>query len=185
MPKYKKKIKIERVFALPNKWTFKIKPIMKLIKKEMADTKPWIDPFAGMNSPAHIRNDINPDMPAEYHLDALEFVKMFDDESIAGILFDPPYSFHQAGVTYNTDVKALTKTYRSDIKQQMCRILRPNGKAISFGWNSNGISSSQNKQFRVVRFQTMEKTRFLLVAHGAGHNDTIVTVERKIQETLI
>ena len=50
------------------------------------------------------------------------------------------------------------------------RILRVGGKCISFGWNSNGVGKKINFQIE----------RILLAAHGGSHNDTIVTVERKI-----
>ena len=43
------------------------------------------------------------------------------------------------------------------------------GYAISFGWNSNGFGKSHG-------FKKME---ILLIAHGAGHNDTICVVEKK------
>lgn len=43
-------IKIERIWSMPNKWTFTIKPIKKLLNKEITG-KEWFDPFAGNNSP--------------------------------------------------------------------------------------------------------------------------------------
>jgi hypothetical protein len=39
-----------RVWAMPNKWTFQIQPIRELIYKYVGDGKGWIDPFAGENS---------------------------------------------------------------------------------------------------------------------------------------
>ena len=44
---------------------------------------------------------------------------------------------------------------------------------MCFGWNSNGVGSAD-----------MEMIEILIVAHGGQHNDTIVTVERKIQPGL-
>ena len=58
-----------------------------------------------------------------------------------------------------------------DIKDILSRKVRLDGKAICFGWNSMG--------FGIQRGFKME--RILLVPHGGPHNDTIVTVERKIQ----
>lgn len=49
---------INRVWAMPNKWTFQIQPITELIKRYVGDGKGWIDPFAGMTSPAEITNDL-------------------------------------------------------------------------------------------------------------------------------
>ncbi len=65
-------MKIERKWAMPNKWTFTIKPIKELLKEEVSGE--YADPFCGLNSPARITNDINPDVLADYHMDALDFL---------------------------------------------------------------------------------------------------------------
>ena len=51
-------ISIERVWAMPNKNTFEIKPIHDLIEEELTDGL-WIDPFANRNKIANITNDLN------------------------------------------------------------------------------------------------------------------------------
>jgi hypothetical protein len=79
---------------MPNKWTFKIKPIGKLVNKYVGTGKRWIDPFAGMYSPAFYTNDLNPLMPAKFHQDALDFCNN-NFGYIRGCLFDPPYSYRQ------------------------------------------------------------------------------------------
>jgi len=81
-------MRIDRIWAMPNKWTFQIPPIAALLKEEMTGGI-WIDPFAGKSSPAHIKNDLNPKCSAAYHMDALEFLKLFDNDSADGILYDP------------------------------------------------------------------------------------------------
>jgi len=170
-------MRIDRAWAMPNKWTFTIPPIAQLIKEEMADTRPWIDPFAGLHSPAHVRNDLNPDMPAEYHMDALEFLRLFDRNSISGILIDPPYS--QSKIEQHYDLEGVVAqgntVYFSKLKREVYRLLVPNGKAICCWWHSNGIRQNN----------TFELERVLLVAHGGNRHDTIVTVERKVQESLV
>ena len=54
-------------------------------------------------------------------------------------------------------------------KKEITRIVKPRGIVISCGWNSNGVGKKNG--FRLIEV--------LLVAHGSGHNDTIVTVEIK------
>src|SRR5699024_11848311 len=78
---------IERVWAMPSRWTFTIKPIKDLLKEEIDDGI-WIDPFAGENSPATITNDLNPDRPTDYHMNAIDFLRMFEDGSVDGVLYD-------------------------------------------------------------------------------------------------
>lgn len=55
-------------------------------------------------------------------------------------------------------------------KQQISCIMKKGGVCISFGWNSGGIGQKYG-------FESIE---YMLVAHGGAHNDTIVTVERKL-----
>ncbi len=179
-------MRIERAWAMPNRWTFKIKPIAVLLAEEMQDDW-WVDPFAGIYSPAHVTNDVNVAMGAMYHEDALVFLRMQasilemmpPSELFNGGLFDPPYSYTQAKRSYDAlglklKPEMSQRRYWSDCLNELARVIRPGGKVISFGWNSN--DAGVKRGFR--------KDRILLVAHGAGHNDTIVTVETKIVNKL-
>ena len=67
-------MKISRTWAMPNKWTFTIKPIKELLKQYVGNGKGWVDPFAGKYSPAEITNDLNPGMPSSFHLRANDFL---------------------------------------------------------------------------------------------------------------
>lgn len=96
-----KGIQFTRVWAMPSPWTFSIFPISQLLKKYVGDGKGWIDPFAGKNSPAEIRNDHNPEREAEYHMEAIDFVNVLTGR-YNGILFDPPYSFRQISEHYRS-----------------------------------------------------------------------------------
>lgn len=163
---------------MPNKWTFQIKPIKKLIDEEMNDGR-WIDPFCGSNQRATMSNDLNPEVKADYHMDTLEFLKLFPDCSFDGAHFDPPFSPRQFKECYDyMKLKAPSQVfnagYLAKCRDQIARLLKTNSKVISCGWNSNGIGA--NRGFKIERI--------LLVAHGSGHNDTIITVDRKIQATL-
>lgn len=163
-----KKIKIERVWAMPNKWTFTIKPIRELLAEEMVGDL-WVDPFCGQNKGIGVlTNDINPKVKADYHLDALEFLKKIASSSRDGVFYDPPYSITQARMYGKKEFSSMK--YWADCKNEIARILKLGGKVICFGWNSMGLG--KNRGF--------EMTRILLVPHGGSKNDTIVTVERKI-----
>ena len=171
-------MRIDRSWAMPNKWTFTILPIKELLREEGVYDGIWLDPFAGKNSPATITNDINPDMVADYHMDALTFLKQQPSCSVDGVLFDPPYSVTQAKECYDAfgseklEINVANSKYWSLCKYEVSRIVKVGGKIISFGWNSNGIGK--------CRGCTID--RILLVAHGSIKNDTIVTVEHKTAE---
>lgn len=167
-------IDIQRQWAMPSKNTFDIKPIKELIQSELTNGT-WIDPFANQNKLAAITNDLNPDFDTDYHMDALDFLKTFQNESVDGVLYDPPYSPRQVtecyqGVGMNVTSETIRASFWGNQKKEISRIVKPGGKVITFGWNSGGIG----------RKYGFEITRILLVPHGGWHNDTICTVEIKV-----
>ena len=171
----KNEIVIERVWAMPNKNTFDIKPIKNLILSELTNGL-WLDPFANKNKLASVTNDLNPAFDTDYHMDALDFLKMFDTDSVDGILYDPPYSPRQVSecyndVGYNVTWDTTKASFWGNHKREISRIVKIGGKVITFGWNSGGIGAKYG--FRIERI--------LLVPHGGWHNDTICTVEVKVE----
>ena len=97
-------MKIERIWAMPNSETFSVKPIKDLLLQEVISGI-WLDLFARNSNLSNltvkvITNDLNPDCSADYHLDALDFLKMYEDNSVDGILYDPPYSLRQVSECY-------------------------------------------------------------------------------------
>lgn len=164
---------INRQWAMPSKNTFQIKPIKEFIYSELTGGL-WIDPFANNNRIATITNDLNPNFDTDYHMDALDFLKMFDDESVDGVLFDPPYSPRQIKEIYESIGIKVTKnmtqsSFWSLLKNEITRIVKKNGKVLCFGWNSQGMGIKRE----------FELTKVLMVAHGGHHNDTICTLEVK------
>jgi len=162
-------MKISRVWAMPSIWTFEVIPIKELVSQRVGDGKGWVDPFAGKSKICEFRNDIETEQPS--NIDALEFLKKFDDNSVSGVLFDPPYSVEQCLRRYTPKHggTAGRAEYWARCKDEIARIMKPGGIAISFCWDSSGIG--KNRGFSIEEI--------LLVCHGALHNDTIVTIEQK------
>tara|TARA_Y100000296_G_C5180060_1_gene263704 strand:+ start:28251 stop:28763 length:513 start_codon:yes stop_codon:yes gene_type:complete len=166
---------IERAWAMPNKKTFSIKPISNLIEKYISTDVISIDPFARDSSRATITNDINPDFETTYNVDALEFLKIFEDNSVEAVLFDPPYSPRQVSECYKklgktVNMQTTQASFWGNCKKEIARILKKDGVCITFGWNSGGIGKSHGMNIEEI----------LIVAHGGWHNDTICTVEKKV-----
>lgn len=108
-------------------------------------------------------------------MDAIDFLKNFDDDSVDCVLYDPPYSPRQVSECYKklgktVDFTTTQSSYWSNQKKEMERIVKKDGVVISCGWNSGGIGKKYG--FDIVEI--------LLVPHGGAHNDTIVVVEKKI-----
>lgn len=161
---------------MPNKNTFDIKCIAALIGKHHSPEMLSIDPFANKNRIAKITNDLDPEMKADYCMDALDFLKQFESNSIDFVLYDPPYSPRQVSECYKkmgltVNMQTTQSSFWGNLKKEIARVVKANGIVISFGWNTNGIGKT--KGFEIVEI--------LNVAHGGQHNDTLCTVERKIQ----
>lgn len=172
-------MKITRIWAMPSKDTFTIKPIKELLKRYVPfGGKDWIDPFAGENSPAEFTNDHNPDKPTKYHMEAMDFVNELSGKTgqLEGALFDPPYSYRQVSEHYVVLGKKATQLDTSSqfynrVLNPLADIIKVGGYCISFGWNTNGMG--KNRGFVIEEI--------LIIAHGGHHNDTLVTVEKKIR----
>ncbi len=172
-----KGIRIERIWSMPNKNTFEMTPIKALLLEEIDLSKYWIDPFANRNKIASVTNDLSMKYDTDYHLDALDFLKLFADGSVDGVLYDPPYSPRQVSecyndVGYNVTWDTTKASFWGNHKREISRIVKIGGKVITFGWNSGGIGYKYG----------FEIQRILLVPHGGWHNDTICTVEIKTHE---
>jgi len=176
-------MKITRSWAMPSKNTFHIKPIKELLVSYVYKCKTeqmglMADPFVGQNpfkDKCSYTNDLNKEVSANYHLDALEFLKQIPDNEISLMFFDLPYSPRQVAECYKkhnmaVNMQTTQASYWSNLKKEIARVVNPGGFCITCGWNSGGIG-------KTLGFEIIE---ILLVAHGGWHNDTIVTVEKKI-----
>ena len=169
---------IRRVWSLPSNETFSIKQISKLIDKYYHKDKKCLNPFA-FNSHIGVTNDINPECDTDYHLDATAFLGLWEKSSVDMVLYDPPYTPRQLKEHYDSFEESKTLYYStgcdywSNQKDLIGHILKNNGIVISFGYDSNGLG--KNRGFEIIEI--------LLVAHGGCHNDTICTVEKKINQT--
>ena len=85
-------IVIRRSWCMPNKNTFTIPPIKEIIERNIVGKMVVADPFANENKFGTITNDLDKQYDTDYHLDALDFLRMFDNETVDVVLFDPPYS---------------------------------------------------------------------------------------------
>ena len=164
-----------RVWAMPNSKTFKINPIKEFVEKYIDGASVVIDPFANDCKYGTITNDLNPEYDTDYHMDALDFLKEIETESADVVLYDPPYSLRQVVECYKGFGKTVTQettqsSWRARHLDEIKRILKPDGIALCFGWNSNGVGKTRG----------FEMIDVLLVPHGGSKNDTICTAERKL-----
>lgn len=161
---------------MPNSDTFSVKPIGEFVKKYLANSKISIDPFARNNRWATYTNDLNTNTLAEYHLDALDFLRKLKKDGIRAdlVIFDPPYSPRQLAECYSqvgrktTTQDTQAKSW-SDWKDAILEVSSDDATVLSFGWNTVGMGKKRG--FKIAEI--------LMVCHGGQHNDTICMAETK------
>ncbi len=168
--------KFYRMWSMPSSDTFSIPPIRDLIGRYIRVGE-FVDPFA-RNSPFKemclATNDLCAGFGTTHNMESLDFLRSFDDCSVGGVLFDPPYSPRQISECYKSvgrevHMEDTQSSFYGDRKKEVARVVRVGGVVICCGWNSGGIGET-------LGFELVE---VLLVPHGGAHNDTIVTVEVK------
>jgi hypothetical protein len=174
--------RMARVWAMPSADTFDIPPIGATVRRYLRAARVSVDPFARNKRWATHTNDLNPDTAAEHHLEAADFLARLVQDGIRAdlALFDPPYSPRQTKEVYSGIGRRMMQedvwlthgwTRERDI---LDRLMPQDGIVISCGWNSQGMGKGRGYAL----------TELLIVCHGGGHNDTLVTVERKLADQL-
>ena len=128
--------------------------------------------FAGMIklNVEEVRVDIDPEMPAGYHLDAYDFICSWEGDKFDTVIFDPPYNLRKSREKYNGRYFGSLRK----IKIKLPTILNPNARIISFGYDSVGFGTRRG----------FYKKAICLVCHSGDHNDTICLVEEMEQMRL-
>jgi hypothetical protein len=152
-----------------DQWTFKMPKLRKWVEERLDG--PTLNLFGGITRLTHptgdeiLHNELREDIDADLHRDACDLVQWQDMASRFGtVVLDPPYSAHQAVVSYGIK-KAQRITHARDVIEH---VLRPGGRVISLGFNSTGMSKKRG----------FTKEALLLVHCGGSHNDYIVVSER-------
>ena len=150
-----------------NKYTFKSKKIRDWVVSNCEGIV--LNLFAGMTflDIHEIRNDIREEMNADYHMDALEFVNTWDGHPFDTVILDPPYAYRKSMEMYDGAVSSPF----NKVKDELLRILKPNGIIITFGYHSNVMGVSRG----------FKQEHICLMSHGGAIHDTIATIERSIK----
>ena len=138
--------------------------------------KSWVvvDPFA-RDCPLADKwsNDINPSTSAKFNLDAQEFLESITSNLADLVVFDPPFSEPMAERKYGEGANLYAEPGRiPNMMLEICRILKPGGLLVKFGYNSTRhLPGFVLDQMYVVNF-------------GGNRNDVIITVWLNTQTNL-
>ncbi|WCT13322.1 hypothetical protein [Mucilaginibacter jinjuensis] len=150
-----------------HRYTFSVRPIRQWLEAQCEGRV--LNLFAGptLLQVDEVRNDLDVDMPADYHLDAAAFLESWNGEPFGTILLDPPYALRKSMELY----KGIICSPFRRIKDAIPGCLKPGGLVITFGYHSVVMGRS--------RFFRLEKVA--LFSHGGAIHDTIASVERLIK----
>jgi len=146
-----------------NKYTFKNKPMREWAEKHCLGYT--LNLFCGPTrlSINELRNDLDTEVDADFHFDALDYVTISKGEVFETILLDPPYSYRKSMEFYG----GRKASQFNQLKDALPRILKPNGRVITFGYHS--VSMGKSRGFEI--------SNIAIFSHGGAIHDTIGTVE--------
>jgi len=140
---------------------------------EWGEPKDIVDPFARNCLWGTITNDIDPDTKAQVHMDALLFLESLPCRCADFVLFDPPFSAHQAERYEAGHVNVYTDPrYVSNCFKEIVRILKPGGCVLKLGYNSTR------------HHRSLGLVKGWLVNFGGSRNDVVMTVWKMEQMTM-
>lgn len=147
-----------------HRYTFSIAPVRHWVE-HVCEGK-VLNLFAGQTllQVDEVRNDLDPEMPAYHHLDALELLRSWRGNPFNTILLDPPYAYRKSMERY----KGIICSPFRQLKDAIGPVLAQNGIVITFGYHS--VVMGTHRGFAVERIA--------LFSHGGAIHDTIAAVER-------
>ena len=146
-----------------NKYTFKNRPMRAWAENNCVGYT--LNLFAGITklNINEVRNDLDTEALADYRMDALQFCLKWKGKKFDTILFDPPYAYRKSMEMY----KGIIASPFKQMKDAIPKILKPNGRVITFGYHSVSMGSSRG--FKIERIA--------IFSHGGAIHDTIATIE--------
>lgn len=117
-----------------------------------------------------IRNDVDTEANAQYHYDALEFVRKWKDKKPESkfdtIILDPPYSYRKSMEMYNGNY---TSRFRL-IADIIPAISKTGVSVISFGYHSTFLGKQRG----------FDLDKMCVFAHGGAQHCTIAIIEKRV-----
>ena len=151
-----------------HRYTFSVRPIREWVEQNCEGLS--LNLFAGITklNINEIRNDLDLQALADYHMDAVEFLRLWQGEKFDTVLLDPPYAYRKSMEMY----KGIRCSPFRQLKDEVGSVLKDGGKVITFGYHSNTMGA--NRGFKVEKIA--------LFSHGGAIHDTIASVERLINK---
>jgi hypothetical protein len=156
----------------PNRWTFQSEKIRHWVEQRLEGRV--LNACAGKTELDYdgeiIRNDLDEDVDADYHIDVCELAAHFERGGFDTIVFDPPFSIYQANRSY----EGRTVGDVAIAKRQFHELLRAGGSVIQFGFTTTCMPLALGYEREAVAiFNTLGQM-----------NDYLGTVDRRLNEDI-
>jgi len=164
-----KKPTLELVNTSLKRYTFEVSKMREWV--ELNCDGLVLNLFAGKThlSVDEVRNDVDESMSADFHLDALDFIKWWQSEMdyrFDTVILDPPYSYRKSMEMYNGNLNSRFKL----VADEIVHIVEPTARIISFGYHSAFMGKKRGYYL----------DKLCVFAHGGAQHCTIAIVERKL-----
>jgi hypothetical protein len=124
------------------KWTFSTKVVRQVVLEHLEGRV--LNACAGktrLNSTFKtdeiVRNDLNPEIEADYHHDVRKIDEHFDESSFDTVVLDPPFSPDRGDALY----EGFHASGYIDARSACGNLIRDCGRLVELGWNSYGLSN--------------------------------------------
>ncbi|WP_135829987.1 zinc ribbon domain-containing protein [Halorussus halobius] len=160
--------------ATISRWTFEAEQVRSVAEEHLQGRV--LNATAGKTRLSHdgdvVRNDINPEMPADTHVDVQAADEHWPSESFDSVVLDPPFDAGQAEARYGGWHASDFSVARDALEP----LVRPGGIAISLGWTTYAFA----EQFA----PDWGREELHIYQRGPVHPDVFLMVDRKTQTTL-
>jgi len=127
-------------------WTFSAKMIRDVV--EGAIEGRTLNACAGKTKLTHdgeiVRNDINPDRDADYHVDVNDALEAFVESSFGSVVFDPPFDQQQSEDHYD----GMHARQLAPARKTLAQLVQPGGVFVELGWNMHSIGEASDEWHR-------------------------------------
>ena len=122
---------------MPKKWSFQVPDVRQWVEEHLEGRV--LNACAGKERLEYdgeiIRNDVDPDKPADYHVDVVNITDELSTQSFDCIVFDPPFSDNQAEESYGVNVKT-NPGNNKQATREFHKVLKPGGVVIQLGFTT-------------------------------------------------
>jgi len=158
--------------AFLGKWTFDTWEVRQVVESALQGRV--LNATAGKTRLRHngeiVRNDLNPDIDADYQHDVQTIDEHFASRSFDTVILDPPFDAVQSEKRYEGfHAKEVTAA-----RQACAELVDVGGRLIEFGWNSHGAGA----------WDGWTREELHLFQRGPVLADVIGTIDKRVQTTL-